>query len=49
VPQRGERDDPAGCERCAAKKAGFANANAIGPYLRSLIPLHHDTLATVVK
>ena len=33
----------------AAKKAGFANANAIGPYLRSLIALHHDTLATVVK
>jgi hypothetical protein len=33
----------------AAKKAGFANADAIGPYLRSLIALHHDTLATVVK
>jgi hypothetical protein len=32
----------------AAKKAGFANADAIGPYLRSLIALHHDTLATVV-
>jgi hypothetical protein len=33
----------------AAKKAGFANADAVGPYLRSLIALHHDTLATVVK
>jgi len=33
----------------AAKKAGFANADAIGPYLRSLIALHHDTLGTVVK
>src|SRR5438034_1664043 len=33
----------------AAKKAGFANADAISPYLRSLIALHHDTLATVVK
>jgi hypothetical protein len=33
----------------AAKKAGFANADAIGPYLRSLIALHHDTLATVVR
>ena len=33
----------------AAKRAGFANADAIGPYLRSLIALHHDTLATVVK
>ena len=33
----------------AAKKAGFQNADAIGPYLRSLISLHHDTLGTVVK
>lgn len=33
----------------AAKKAGFANPDAIGPYLRSLISLHHDTLATPVK
>jgi hypothetical protein len=33
----------------AAKTAGFANADAIGPYLRSLIALHHDTLATVVR
>jgi hypothetical protein len=33
----------------AAKKAGFANADAIGPYLRSLIALHHDTLGTVVR
>ena len=33
----------------AAKKAGFANMDAIGPYLRSLIALHHDTLGTPVK
>ena len=33
----------------AARKAGFANADAIGPYLRTLIALHHDTFATVVK
>jgi len=33
----------------AARKAGFASADAIGPYLRSLIALHHDTLATPVK
>ncbi len=33
----------------AAKKAGFANADAIGPYLRTLIALHHDTLGTPVK
>jgi len=33
----------------AAKKAGFANADAIGPYMRSLINLHHDTLGTPVR
>lgn len=33
----------------AAKKAGFANMDAVGPYLRSLIALHHDTLGTPVK
>jgi hypothetical protein len=40
---------PAEVNEAAAKKAGFANADAIGPYLRSLIALHHDTLATAVK
>ena len=40
---------PAEVNDAAAKKAGFANMDAIGPYLRSLIALHHDTLATVVK
>jgi len=33
----------------AAKRAGFENADAIGPYMRSLISLHHDTLGTPVK
>jgi len=33
----------------AAKKAGFANADAIGPYMRTLIGLHHDTIGTPVK
>lgn len=33
----------------AAKKAGFANMDAVGPYLRSLIALHRDTLGTPVK
>lgn len=33
----------------AAKTAGFANMDAIGPYMRSLIALHHDTLGTPVK
>lgn len=33
----------------AARKAGFPNADAIGPYMRSLINLHHDTIGTPVK
>ena len=33
----------------AAKKAGFDSASAIGPYLRTLIRTHHDTLAAAVK
>lgn len=33
----------------AAKKAGFENADAIAPYMRSLISLHHDTLGTPVR
>lgn len=33
----------------AAKAAGFESANHIGPYLRSLINKHHDTLAVAVK
>ena len=33
----------------AARIAGFEAANRIGPYLRTLINLHHDTLAVSVK
>ncbi len=33
----------------AAKAAGFQSAKDIGPYLRTLIALHHDTLAVAVK
>jgi hypothetical protein len=33
----------------AARAAGFESTRAIGPYLRSLIRLHHDTLAVAVK
>src|SRR5262245_4085995 len=32
-----------------AKAAGFEAANRIGPYLRTLISSHHDTLAVSVK
>lgn len=33
----------------AARAAGFDGAKAIGPYLRTLIALHHDTLAVAVR
>lgn len=33
----------------AAKAAGFDGAKAIGPYLRTLIALHHDTLAVAIR
>lgn len=40
---------PADKDEAAAKAAGFAGRSAIGPYLRSLIQDHHDTLATPVR
>lgn len=33
----------------AARAAGFDGARAIGPFLRTLIAAHHDTLAVAVK
>jgi hypothetical protein len=33
----------------AAKSAGFESSAQIGPYLRTLISLHHDTLAVAIK
>ncbi len=33
----------------AARAAGFDGAKAIGPYLRTLIALHHDTLAVALR
>jgi hypothetical protein len=45
-----ERDDiPADRSQAAAREAGFESADHIGPYLRSLIQSHHDTLATPVR
>ena len=45
-----ERDDiPAERSQAAAREAGFEDADHIGPYLRSLIQTHHDTLATPVR
>lgn len=40
---------PQDITEAAAKKAGFQNADAIGPYMRALIALHHDTLGTPVR
>jgi hypothetical protein len=40
---------PEADQETAAKAAGFESANRIGPYLRTLISLHHDTLAVTVK
>lgn len=42
-------DIPDEKEEEAAKRAGFAGANFIGTYLRTLIDEHHDTLAVRVK
>ena len=45
-----ERDDVAPEKsKQAAEAAGFAADDQIGPYLRSLIQYHHDTLATPVR
>ncbi|MEO6401982.1 MAG: hypothetical protein ABIP62_08220 [Vicinamibacteria bacterium] len=45
-----ERDDIAKNKAlAAAKAAGFESDDAIGPYLRSLILDHHDTLTTPVR
>jgi hypothetical protein len=42
-------DIPESLQEEAARSAGFESTRAIGPYLRSLIRLHHDTLAVAVK
>ncbi len=33
----------------AAKKAGFVGADAIGPYMRTLIDFHRDTMGVAIK
>lgn len=42
-------DVPRDKQEAAAKQAGFRGADFIGPYLRSLIATHHDTLCVPVK
>jgi hypothetical protein len=45
-----ERDDiPKEKSASAAKSAGFAEVDQIGPYLRSLVLDHHDSLLTPVR
>jgi hypothetical protein len=39
---------PAEVSDAAAKKAGFASADAVGVYMRSLISTHHDSLGASV-
>ncbi len=36
-------------QEAAARSAGFEGASRIGPYLRTLISSHHDTLAVAIK
>ncbi len=42
-------DIPESLQEEAARAAGFESTRAIGPYMRSLIRLHQDTLAVAVK
>jgi len=42
-------DIPAEKQEDAARAAGFQSAAHIGPYLRTLIRSHHDTLGSAVK
>jgi hypothetical protein len=40
---------PADVSDAAARKAGFASADAVGVYMRTLISTHHDTLGPLVS
>ncbi len=42
-------DVPEARQEEAARAAGFDGVKAIGPYLRTLIALHHDTLAVAIR
>lgn len=39
---------PADVSMAAAKKAGFASPDAVGPYMRTLISTHRDTLGPIL-
>jgi len=40
---------PSDLTAAAAKKAGFASADAVGPYMRTLISTHRDTLGPILS
>jgi len=42
-------DIPEKDQEAAARAAGFSGSSGIGPYLRTLIAAHHDTLAVAIK
>jgi hypothetical protein len=42
-------DVPAAKQEEAAKAAGFEGAKFVGPFLRTFIALHHDTLAVAIR
>jgi hypothetical protein len=45
----GSADIPQDAKEAAARKAGFKSADEIGPYLRTLIELHRDTMGVAIK
>jgi hypothetical protein len=42
-------DIPADKQLAAAHAAGYANPDQIGPYFRSVLAYHHDTLAVAIR
>ena len=50
-PTIGRGEDP--CQERAtpraARKAGFASPDEIGPYMRTLIDMHRDTMGVAIK
>lgn len=40
---------PPEVSNAAARKAGFASADAVGPYMRTLISTHRDTLGPPIR
>ncbi len=45
----GSADISQDAKEAAARRAGFKNADEIGPYLRTLIEMHRDTMGVAIK